>query len=75
MSKVTLKNARVIKRVIDTLCISSGLNLNLSKSKVFVFSKTGGPSLTRAISDTLGFGQILNLGKILGCVSTTCATK
>lgn len=65
MSKATLKNARVIKRVIDSFCTHSGLNLNLAKFKVY-FSRTGGASLKWAISDTLGFGQTLNLGKYLG---------
>lgn len=65
MSKATTSNARVIKRVIDRFCGTSGLNLNLQKSKVY-FSKTGGSELKRSITDILGFCQTPNLGKYLG---------
>lgn len=65
MSKANVANARVIKHVIDDFCSSSGLNLNLTKYKVF-FSKSGGAELKRAITDILGFTQTPNLGKYLG---------
>lgn len=60
-----MANARVIRRLMDEFCEMSGLNLNLRKSKVF-FSKTAGATLKHNISDVLGHGQTLNLGKYLG---------
>lgn len=65
ISKATSSNARVIKRVIDDLCSTSGLNLNLGKSNVY-FSKSGGASLKRNITNIQGFSQTPNLDKYLG---------
>lgn len=64
-AEASVKQIRVIRRVLERFCISSGQKVSLDKSKIF-FSENVSRDMEKMISDESGIKSTRDLGKYLG---------
>lgn len=64
-AEASVKQIRIIRRVLETFCATSGQKVSLEKSKIF-FSSNVSRDLEKLISDESGIKATKDLGKYLG---------
>ena len=64
-AEASVRQIRVIRRVLERFCLASGQKVSLEKSKIF-FSRNVSRELSKSISDESGIQSTMDLGKYLG---------
>ncbi|KAG7533623.1 Ribonuclease H domain [Arabidopsis thaliana x Arabidopsis arenosa] len=64
-AEASVAQVRVIRKILETFCVSSGQKVSLEKSKIF-FSNNVSRDLERLISEESGIKSTKELGKYLG---------
>ena len=64
-AEASVRQIRVIRRVLERFCLASGQKVSLEKSKIF-FSRNVSRDLSKSISDESGIQSTMDLGKYLG---------